>query len=118
MKVATHNVNGINSRLPRLLEWLEREQPDLACLQEVRALDAGLPQAELLQACDHVLWKGQRAVRATGTVCSPSFLQTPVFFPADRASSSRTSARASSPSGMGLPLSRHCTAALKPSACA
>ena len=35
-----------------------------------------------------------------------------------RASSSRICARASSPSGIGRPLSRHCTAALKPSTCA
>jgi exodeoxyribonuclease-3 len=27
MKLATYNVNGIRARLPRLLEWLEREKP-------------------------------------------------------------------------------------------
>lgn len=61
MKIATYNVNGIKSRLPRLLEWLEREQPDVACLQELKALDASFPQAELKQAGYHALWKGQRS---------------------------------------------------------
>ena len=61
MKVATYNVNGIKSRLPRLLEWLVREQPDVACLQELKAPDAGFPQAELKQAGYHALWKGQRS---------------------------------------------------------
>jgi exodeoxyribonuclease-3 len=61
MKIATYNVNGIKSRLPRLLEWLEREQPDVACLQELKAQDAGFPQAELAQAGYHALWKGQRS---------------------------------------------------------
>ena len=61
MKIATYNVNGIKSRLPRLLEWLEREQPDVACLQELKALDAGFPDAELKQAGYHALWKGQRS---------------------------------------------------------
>ena len=31
MKIATFNVNGIKSRLPHLLRWLAREQPDVAC---------------------------------------------------------------------------------------
>ena len=33
MKIATFNVNGVKGRLPRLLEWLEEERPDVACLQ-------------------------------------------------------------------------------------
>ena len=61
MKIATFNVNGIKSRLPRLLEWLEREQPDVACLQELKALDMAFPHAELKQAGYHALWKGQRS---------------------------------------------------------
>jgi len=61
MKLATYNVNGIKSRLPNLLEWLEREQPDVACLQELKALDAAFPRAELLEAGYHALWKGQRS---------------------------------------------------------
>ena len=39
MRIATFNVNGIKTRLPHLLRWLEREQPDVACLQELKALD-------------------------------------------------------------------------------
>jgi exodeoxyribonuclease-3 len=61
MKVATYNVNGIKSRLPRLLEWLAREQPDVACLQELKALDDSFPVAEIRQAGYHALWKGQRS---------------------------------------------------------
>ena len=72
MKIATYNVNGIKSRLPRLLEWLAREQPDVACLQELKALDASFPEEALLQAGYHSLWKGQRswngvAILARGT---------------------------------------------------
>jgi exodeoxyribonuclease-3 len=61
MKLATYNVNGIKSRLPNLLEWLEREQPDVACLQELKALDGAFPRTELLEAGYHALWKGQRS---------------------------------------------------------
>ena len=34
MKIATYNVNGVNGRLPVLLEWLGATQPDVVCLQE------------------------------------------------------------------------------------
>jgi exodeoxyribonuclease-3 len=61
MKIATYNVNGIKTRLPNLLQWLEREQPDVACLQELKALDGAFPQQELLEAGYHSLWKGQRS---------------------------------------------------------
>ena len=37
MKVATWNVNGIRARQSQLQEWIEREQPDVVCLQEIKA---------------------------------------------------------------------------------
>ncbi|HYF41097.1 MAG TPA: exodeoxyribonuclease III [Ramlibacter sp.] len=61
MKIATFNVNGIKTRLPNLLEWLHREQPDVACLQELKALDSAFPERELREAGYHALWKGQRS---------------------------------------------------------
>jgi len=61
MKLATYNVNGIKSRLPNLLEWLGREQPDVACLQELKALDGAFPSADIRRAGYHALWKGQRS---------------------------------------------------------
>ncbi len=61
MRIATFNVNGIKTRLPHLLQWLEREQPDVACLQELKALDGSFPQAEIREAGYEALWKGQRS---------------------------------------------------------
>jgi hypothetical protein len=40
LKIATFNINGIRSRLPALLEWLEREGPDVVCLQEPHKFEA------------------------------------------------------------------------------
>jgi exodeoxyribonuclease III len=72
MKIATFNVNGIKTRLPNLLAWLQREQPDVACLQELKALDTAFPRAELEDAGYGALWHGQRswngvAILARGT---------------------------------------------------
>ena len=47
MKIATFNVNGIRARLPRLIEWLERETPDVVCLQELKCADDSLPIADI-----------------------------------------------------------------------
>jgi exodeoxyribonuclease-3 len=43
MKVATWNVNGIRARQSQLQEWIEREQPDLVCLQEIKASPDQIP---------------------------------------------------------------------------
>lgn len=61
MKIATFNVNGLGSRLPRLLEWLERESPDVACLQELKAPDEKFPLAAIRAAGYGAIWHGQRS---------------------------------------------------------
>jgi len=60
MKIATFNVNGINSRLPRLLEWLAESQPDVACLQELKTSDETFPEAALREAGYGAVWHGQK----------------------------------------------------------
>jgi exodeoxyribonuclease III len=61
LKIATFNVNGIKTRLPHLLQWLEREQPDVACLQELKALDASFPVLDLRAVGYEAIWHGQRS---------------------------------------------------------
>src|SRR5690348_18500487 len=60
MKLATYNLNGIRARLPRLLEWLEREKPDIACLQELKCADDQLPIADIEAAGYGAVWHGQK----------------------------------------------------------
>ena len=43
MKIATWNVNGIRARDAQLHEFIEREQPDVLCLQELKASLEQLP---------------------------------------------------------------------------
>src|SRR3954470_14316424 len=50
MKIATYNVNGVNGRLPVLLRWLAETQPDIACLQELKAPQEKYPEAAIRDA--------------------------------------------------------------------
>lgn len=59
--VATFNINGVRSRLPSLLKWLRREEPDIVCLQELKAPDEAFPVDELRKAGYGAIWHGQRA---------------------------------------------------------
>ena len=61
LKVATFNVNGVNGRLPRLLEWLQEASPDVVCLQEIKTTDAKCPARVLEDAGYASLWHGQRS---------------------------------------------------------
>ena len=59
LKIATYNVNGIGARLPNLLQWLDREQPDIVCLQELKAPDKAFPARDLEAAGYGSLHLGQ-----------------------------------------------------------
>jgi exodeoxyribonuclease III len=61
MKIATYNVNGINGRLPVLLRWLGQTQPDVVCLQELKAPDEKFPLEAIRQAGYEAIWHGQKS---------------------------------------------------------
>ncbi|HYC68958.1 exodeoxyribonuclease III [Brevundimonas sp.] len=59
MKIATFNINGVNTRLANLLEWLEAARADVACLQELKATDAQFPAAAIRALGYHAVWLGE-----------------------------------------------------------
>jgi exodeoxyribonuclease-3 len=61
MKIATYNVNGINSRLPVLLKWLEESKPDVVCLQELKAPQENFPILPVNAAGYEAVWHGQKS---------------------------------------------------------
>src|SRR2546423_421461 len=61
MRIATFNVNGVNGRLPVLLRWLAEAQPDVACLQELKAPQDRFPHEAIRAAGYHALWHGQKS---------------------------------------------------------
>ena len=60
MKIATFNINNVNRRLPNLLAWLKAAQPDVVCLQELKAADAAFPEAAIREAGYGAVWRGQQ----------------------------------------------------------
>ncbi|GAB6197456.1 exodeoxyribonuclease III [Lysobacter xanthus] len=61
LKIATFNINGVRARLPALLDWLERESPDIACLQELKAPDEAFPQSDVERLGYGAIWHGQKS---------------------------------------------------------
>ena len=61
MKVATWNVNSLRVRLPHVLKWLEREQPDLLALQETKMQDDEFPADAFTQYGYSATFSGQSA---------------------------------------------------------
>ena len=59
MRIATYNINGVNTRLPNLLAWLEETRPDVACLQELKAPQDKFPEAAVRDAGYHAAWVGE-----------------------------------------------------------
>jgi exodeoxyribonuclease-3 len=58
MKVATWNVNGIRARHAQVVAWAAIEQPDVLCLQELKATPAQIPDPLTTLADYWSLWHG------------------------------------------------------------
>lgn len=57
MKIITYNVNGIRAAIGRgLLDWLQVTDPDIVCLQEIKATPDQIPVAEFVALGYHTYW--------------------------------------------------------------
>ena len=61
MKIATFNINNIGKRLANLLLWLEREKPDVVCVQELKTEQNSFPADALRSAGYEAVWVGERS---------------------------------------------------------
>ncbi len=80
LKIATWNVNGIRARGAQVLEWVERERPDVICLQELKSTPAQVP-ADLCELSGYrCYWHGARAYSGVGLhIRREAFSQEPRF---------------------------------------
>jgi exodeoxyribonuclease-3 len=60
MKVASWNVNSIRAREERLRRWLDKQAPDVLCLQELKVADDSFPEDAVRAAGYRAAVHGQR----------------------------------------------------------
>lgn len=60
MRIATWNVNSLKVRLPHVLDWLAKHQPDALCLQETKLEDVNFPLQTIAEAGYHAVFSGQK----------------------------------------------------------
>jgi len=81
LKIATWNVNGIRARETQVLEWVERERPDVVCLQELKSTVAQVPAALCELQGYRCYWHGARAYSGVGLhIRRDAFAAEPRFF--------------------------------------
>ena len=59
-RIATWNVNSLRVRLPHVLQWLKKENPDVLALQETKITDENFPTDEFTSLGYHVAFSGQK----------------------------------------------------------
>ena len=80
LKITTWNVNGIRAREAQLLEWVERERPDVICLQELKSTVAQVPAALCELQGYRCYWHGARAYSGVGLhIRRDAFAEEPLF---------------------------------------
>lgn len=70
MKIATWNVNSLRVRLPHVLDWLEKNQPDILSLQETKTIDDSFPADEIREAGFEVIYSGQKTYNGVAIISS------------------------------------------------
>jgi len=78
MKIATWNVNGIRARESQLCDWLERDRPDVLCLQEIKARPDQVPDRCKL-ADYHAFWHGAGGYSGVSLHLRRELLDAPQF---------------------------------------
>ncbi len=67
-KIASWNVNSIRSRMPILLDWLHKHQPDAFCLQETKVQDKDFPEDPIREAGYNVAFRGEKAYNGVAII--------------------------------------------------
>ena len=61
LKIASYNINGINSRLQVLTRWIEEFTPDVVALQELKCTDDAFPADAIAALGYAAIWHGQKS---------------------------------------------------------
>jgi exodeoxyribonuclease III len=93
MKIASFNINNINRRLANLLHWLREAEPDIVCLQELKATGTEF-QADVIRAAGyHAVWRGERRWNGVAILARWAPVMTRVDLPGDASDGGRQDPR-------------------------
>jgi exodeoxyribonuclease-3 len=67
-KIATWNVNSLRVRMQHVLDWLDREKPDVLALQEIKMTDETFPVLEFAEAGYLATYSGQKTYNGVATL--------------------------------------------------
>ena len=87
MKIASFNINNINRRLANLLDWLGEAEPDVVCLQEIKAADAEFPAEAIREAGYEAVWRGEKSWNGVAILARWAPVITRTELPGDAADS-------------------------------
>jgi exodeoxyribonuclease-3 len=80
VKIATWNVNGIRARSSQVRSWIDREEPDVICLQEIKASRDKVPEELAEVAGYHACWHGHGGYSGVALLLRTArFPASPVF---------------------------------------
>jgi len=61
MKIATFNANSIRVRLDAVITWIDKQKPDVLCIQETKCQDEDFPLLALAATGYHIHFRGMKS---------------------------------------------------------
>ncbi|MEO6050128.1 MAG: exodeoxyribonuclease III [Pyrinomonadaceae bacterium] len=84
MKIATWNINSINSRIEQVAAWSIKDRPDVLCLQETKCVDARFPLAKLRSAgFEYQAFTGEKAYNGVAILSMHPIENVQINFPGE-----------------------------------
>lgn len=83
MKVISFNINGLRARLHQLQAIIDKHQPDVIGLQEIKVHNEAFPVADVEAMGYHVYFHGQKAHYGVAMLCKKSADKVTLGFPSD-----------------------------------
>ena len=84
VKIATWNINSVNSRIDHVLQWCQKNQPDVLCLQETKCVDAKFPHHRLRSiGFEHIEFLGEKAYNGVAIISQYPLREVQKNFPGD-----------------------------------
>lgn len=80
MKIASFNVNSVRARLPIVIDWIQRESPDILCLQETKVTDAEFPKEAFEDMKYYTVFRGEKSYNGVAILSKVSLKNVRIGF--------------------------------------